>query len=423
MLSMSTVPSPVTPRPKFDLERFKLEGALALRRLFFCDFSKDQATPAEAEALGRAREPVAEPYPQAYAAWRRSLLWVAGIALAFAGVFKALSFRTMESQVEELSKQSEQGQQAAHFLRLAGTQNFETIDGLMLMLLIPTLIAAGAALWAAVHWTDLRRSRRAARLGFSILFFMPLAMALVPIRDLLEFPRELPKEQAEQLKGVLGYGMAVTYFVQVAPRAFSLFPGLIRASMTVKMLLPMSPLPAWVTVLIAPFYAVMFAVLVVMLAQLQGDETLMAGILCFLASPFIYLAKASALLQAYTRPTSDDETKKARLLAMGLNAVGLSLVTAWVVQLEMLGIVEALEFVCAVLGSFVFINVVGADLMVAMMYYGHEQTQIFGSGPHFREYEQRIEQMHAAGLTNLSTRSARPKAAPSAPPPPVPPGT
>lgn len=415
---MSNAPGPATPRPKFDLERLKLEGKLALRRLLFCDFSQDRATPSEGEALSRAREPVLEPYPQAFAAWRRSLLWVAGIALALAGVFKVLSFRTLESQLEEASKKNEQGQQFAEFLRLAGKQNFETIDGLLFLLLIPTLIAAGAALWAAHHWTDLRRSRRAARLGFAVLFFVPLALALVPLRDMLEFPPEVQPEVAGQIKEILASGMAVTYFIQVAPRAFSLFPGLIRASMTVKTLVPMSPLPAWVTVLIAPFYAVMFAVLVVMLAQLQGDEMLMGGVFCFLVSPFIYLAKAPALLQAYTRPTSDDETKKARLLAMGTNALGLILVTAWVIELEVLGFVEALEFVCAVLGSFVFINVVGADLMVALMYYGHEQAQTFASGPHLREYEQRIEQMHAAGLTNLSTRSARPSASATTSTPP-----
>jgi hypothetical protein len=421
---MSTTPSPASPQKKLDLERLKHEGQLALRRLVFCDFSKDQATPAETDALSRAREPVTEPYPQAYAAWRRSLLWVAGIALALAGVFKVLSFRTMESQLEELSKSNAQGQQMAEFLRLAGKQNFETIDGLMLMLLLPTLIAAGAAIWAAVHWAEVRRSRRAARIGFAILFFVPLALALVPLRDMLEFPAEVPAEAIVYLKNVLGSGMAVTYFVQVAPRAFSLFPGLIRASMTVKTLVPMSPIPAWVTVLIAPFYAVMFAMLVVMLGQLQGDEMLMGGVFCFLVSPFIYLAKAPALLQAYTRPTSDDETKKARLLAMAANALGLVLVSAWVIDLQLLGFVEALEFVFAVLGSFVFINVVGADLMVALMYYGHEQAQTFANGPYLREYLQRIEQMHAAGLTNLSTRSARPSAtAASSTPPGAPPRT
>jgi hypothetical protein len=75
----------------------------------------------------------------------------------------------------------------------------------------------------------------------------------------------------------------------------------------------------------------------------------------------------------------------------------------------------------AVLGSFVSINVVGAELMVALMDYGHEQAQTFASGLDLREYDQRIEQLHAAGLTKLSTRSARPGG--SAPPPATTPGS
>jgi hypothetical protein len=46
---MGIAPGPASPRPKFDLERPKLEGTLALRRRFSCDFSQDARPPAKAQ--------------------------------------------------------------------------------------------------------------------------------------------------------------------------------------------------------------------------------------------------------------------------------------------------------------------------------------------------------------------------------------
>src|SRR5262249_60722183 len=82
------------------------------------------------------------------------------------------------------------------------------------------------------------------------------------------------------------------------PAVLALVPGLLRACVRIKRLLPESMLPGWFLVAAAPFNSLLVLVTVVALAQVAPSPLLVAGMLLWLAAPLAYLARA----QTFTRP-------------------------------------------------------------------------------------------------------------------------
>ena len=91
--------------------------------------------------------------------------------------------------------------------------------------------------------------------------------------------------------------------LQLAPKAISLMPGLIRASLVIKLLFPGSPAPGWLIVMAAPLYALLAYVILIIPYQFTGSGWFIAGVLGIVAGQAMLARSGFQLAQ----PLTEDE--------------------------------------------------------------------------------------------------------------------
>lgn len=169
-----------------------------------------------------------------------------------------------------------------------------------------------------------RVSRSVLLVGWITSFLLPVAIALTPWSWWeVEPPPPTSAEgrvlrQYERMTEGLVWGNY--YLVALSPAVLALVPGVLRACVRVKRLLPESSLAGWFLVAAAPFNGLLILVTAVALAQFSPSPLLVAGMLLWVAAPLAYLAKA----RAFTRPLASAEDLR------GLDSVQL---LAWVLML------------------------------------------------------------------------------------------
>ena len=117
------------------------------QRVTRADLQLDRATDEERALLASASPPVTSPIAQDYAAWRRSVLWVAAVSLIIHALFELFG---MHSLAEDL------GPQLAAAIRVA---NLGAVDSLSRAVVIVLCVGAGLTLLAAVAWRTTDRVR------------------------------------------------------------------------------------------------------------------------------------------------------------------------------------------------------------------------------------------------------------------------
>jgi hypothetical protein len=147
------------------------------------------------------------------------------------------------------------------------------------------------AFLAARSWTRHRRSRRIVTWGWTVTFLTPLLLELVPS----EWRIQAQEGQARALVGVLG---AIKDFVVLMPAVLALVPGVLRACLRVKVLLPESIVPGWFLVGATPLYVFLFLVVFAVVNQVASDPFLVVGVLLVTSGPLLYLLNVGLL----TRP-------------------------------------------------------------------------------------------------------------------------
>ena len=239
-----------------------------------------------------------------------------------------------------------------------------------------------AALLALLLWARPQVSRSVLLAGWCASFLMPVAIALTPWSWWTVEPPP-PTTHAARLvrqyeRIVEGLAWSNYYVFVLSPAVLALVPGLLRACVRIKRLLPESVLPGWSLVAAAPFNSLLVLVTVVALAQVAPSPLLVAGMLLWLAAPLAYLARA----RAFTRPLCSPEDLRglagaqvvawalilaasvcliayaASWQAVGLRLVGLrpttSLLRPW----------ELARYFLDFLGRSLFVTVLGADLLL-----------------------------------------------------------
>jgi len=165
-----------------------------------------------------------------------------------------------------------------------------------------------AALLAAVFWARPRRSRTILLVGWAASFLVPVAIALTPWDWWnVEAPPAASHEAnlARQYGRITeGFVWGYYYIVVLSPAVLALVPGMMRACLSVKRLLPESILPGWFLVVAAPFNSLLVLIVVVALTQIAPSPLLIAGMLLWLAAPLAYLVRASAFIRPLC--TSED---------------------------------------------------------------------------------------------------------------------
>jgi hypothetical protein len=366
---------------------------LFARRMARGDLRALGATEAERSALAEAG--VGTVLAQDYAAWRRALLWLGVVGLVGHLLFTLIGYETTEGAVRRGAREAAAAefdeQYGVHPLAAAnrmrhileaesnavrnfGQGNLETLDGLNLVLTVLIVVVAVLVLGqAARRWTDPARSARLARRAWGILVLVPLGLALLPMRHLLDWGHIADPAARAGVSKVLDVAFALAWLVMLGPKVFALFPAVVRAATAIKTLLPGSAVPGWVACGFSPFYALILLLLAITANQLGASTPLVLGSFCLAAAPFVFLRHARALTLGHTGEEAAALVRRVRIQAGALNGVGVLLLLVGLIDLEMLTFLQVLGMVFGFAGSLFLVTVAAADLTVTLLATSHER--------------------------------------------------
>lgn len=263
-----------------------------------------------------------------------------------------------------------------------------------------------SALLAVVLWAQPRISRTILVTGWVASFLVPVAIALTPWSWWTIEP-PLPDSRALQLviqyqRIAEGLAWGYYYIVVLSPAVLALVPGLMRACIRVKMLLPEAVLPGWFLVTAAPFNGLIVLVTFVALAQVAPSPLLLIGMLLWLAAPFVYLVQA----RLYTRPLASPEAlvgvRRTQLAAWLLSLASAACLLAYIATWEVHGLrLVGMETKTSLLrpwdvvrygldfsGRAMFITVLGADVLLQATLSAWRRQRDFLASPTAAEHDQ-----------------------------------
>lgn len=270
-----------------------------------------------------------------------------------------------------------------------------------------------SALLALVFWTRPRKSRTILLAGWAASFLVPVAIALTPWGwwnveppPAATYEASLARQYGRVTEGLIwGY----YYIVVLSPAVLALVPGIMRACICIKRLLPESILPGWFLVLAAPFNSLLVLVVVVALTQIAPSPLLVMGMLLWLAAPMAYLVRASAFIRPFS--TSEDLRKQARVqnFVWSMFIVSLAFLIGYGATWEVSGLHligmdsktslfrpwQVGRYLLNLLGNSLYISVLGADLLLGACLLVWRHHREFTQSTRTAEYDHLMQQLAA----------------------------
>ncbi len=388
-----------------------LQGALG--RALRSDFGRDNASEEERATLAAAPTPVTAPLAQDYAVWRSSVLIVASVLLVLVSLIQILSFETIsDGMVRQQASQGFADEDAvrANLEQNFGAGNLDLLDMIPILHLLGSLAVVVLAVLAARAWRDPKRSSRLARRGWYFLVGTPLLLATIPWARLLDFGHFDP-QQAQAVTSMLGVTMGLTFFMMLAPKVISIFPGIIRASVTLKTMLHESPVPGYTVVLFAPVYAMFVLIVFTTINQMQGNWTLLVGLACLILSPLVYVLRARDFLRSHSAEESVTLVRGVRRQSYLFNLAGIVILVLFLADLEGVSFLQVLEILLAAGGGVFLMMVVAADLVPPVLRLEFLQAKDFHGSDMAQEYEAKLQAL-SGGVEEAPSAASEPPAAP-----------
>lgn len=269
-----------------------------LKRAFGWNLGKVVPSVKESAALDAAG--VTDPAVRRYAAWRRSLLFVALVPTLLAAVLGVLDV-------------------------LADGFNELTLLGTLLE--VGWLAAACAlpiACWLGIRgWVRPGTGARALLAGWLVSFLLPLVYALLPMEAVAHVepiePSAVVVAVAEHAAGAAGGDMAdvdvaeklqavqkmtVEFvlsgksFLMLLPAILSLIPGAVNGCLRIKSVLPAAQIPGWLLVTVAPAFLLFWLVMLVLVSPAAQGPLLLVGILLWAGAPLVYALRGRVFVQS-----------------------------------------------------------------------------------------------------------------------------
>jgi hypothetical protein len=389
-------------------------------RIVASNFTKADASEKERHELEHAAVPVRSVMSQNYAAWRRAMLWFASVGLVFTGFSSIVDF------FQELSSETLiGGDVSAEFTQQVGKANADIINhtlripGIILFLDACTALIAVLApvfvILAALKWSDVQKSRRLAWLGWLCVFIVPFLVLLFPIPALVNdnfgihgsfFKMDGFSVDMAPLKRGLWSGVGIIFaIVTLAPHVLSVFPGILRACVTLRTLIPESPFPAWVCMVVAPLYAMLFGIIVVL--ALQSNHLVLAiGLGFILALPMLTLKNIRKLSQPATAEEMNDHLTAFKRKQTILQWVGVTLCLVGISSYySQIGPWKMISTGIQLLANIFFMTVVASDFILGLMHLAHMQAKTLHRSPLYSELDRRFQDLDQVQLTEFDEPS------------------
>jgi lysylphosphatidylglycerol synthetase-like protein (DUF2156 family) len=396
-----------------------------LPRAFSSNLRTIAATPAEQAELGA--QGITDPTIGRFVLWRRATVLMVVIATVLSAAVSTVSTFTesedepdaIEALTETISKKLEPalpaaapkpGEEAApkpgdETPTAAdeaddGTDSPEenegetalgrVVDGVHLLSLYAMPVAALIVLYLG------RRFKLAFRvmvIAFLFSFFAPMLIAVCPWSwwgyvepevSAGNNPNAFLKDQAE------GVMEAAAILLQLLPAVLSLIPGVQRACLRVKTLLPESSLPGWLIVVVSPLYGLFLLVIFVAVDQFTSQPAVLSSLALLTLASLFYVFRPGV----FTRPLlTDDDYRRMRgvqrIVGLITLLAGVILIT-YLFTSEIMGVhlvgsdpktslmrpIEVVELVLEVIGRSMFVTALGADLIMRMnlLSWRHQRT-------------------------------------------------
>lgn len=376
---------------------------------------------------------IEQPTIRNYFAWRRSLMvFVVFTTLLSAGVatyrsytedeeevdvvesmrehFYPATLDEMEDDEESTADESEETVEEEAVATEPGAPQtafakFTDAVELVALYVLPTAAAA-----VVLFWTRFQLTFGIMVAAFAFAFLTPLLIALCPwswwgyvepVYDRQKQPLEYFGSMAE------GLLEGAAYLVTLLPTVLSLVPGVQRACIRIKMLLPQSMLPGFFLVMASPFYALFLLVMFVAVNQFDTHPLFFSGMLLFLAAPLTYAFRG----ELFTRPlASEDDYRRIRgvqrIVGVMTGLAGVLIVTFLATRewsgVRLLGIdpdnsllvpLDVVEFLLEVISRSMFITVLGADLFMRLNLTAWKNERSFAGKPEADDYNRIMSEL------------------------------
>jgi len=359
---------------------------ISAKRAFRLRIEPTEVLPSERDELERAFPPIVDRNLQAFLAWRRSVLFLVACALiplTLIGFFDAL---------------------------LVGQAT-----PIRVVKMAPVL-AEGVFLgicWLALRqWAHWRKQRRMLLIGWLLFMATPFIVFVYPLRTVFEHSIKLEDVRALNLgaitRDLLPFKITMIAMLQLAPKAISLMPGLIRASLVIKLLFPGSPAPGWLIVVAAPIYALLAYVILIVPYQFTGSGWFIGGVIGIIAAQTLLARAGFALAQPLTEEEALVKIRAIRKLYVWIMIASAVLIVialgSLVVQLKL----HALDVILSVLKfetNVLILTMIGSDLVITNL--DTARTKTIG-----RDHVEEQAEAKIAAFVSLD--------APHVPPPPGP---
>ena len=283
-----------------------------------------------------------------YVVWRRGMIYLACAAGAVTAIFALISMIGDISDANEMPHGS-------GVLTLLSLLAF----GAKACLIAILFLALG-------KWTDAAWTRRRIRIGWAIALLTPLAISLIPLSAII-----LGGAEARQMgrKDLIGLIAGMVIFIQALPALLSLFPGMLRAGMTVKTAFPGRGLGPAVGAFLAPVYVIFLLVVLTPVQQLVSSFLFFIGLALFAAGPLAYARKSVRMLQPLTAEDAADGVSKVRVAMRWFQIPGIFLILVALLSKKLFGNASIVGFgEGALVGFWKLIDLLSSFVMMVSTY-------------------------------------------------------
>lgn len=381
-----------------------------LKRTATADFQRERAADDERAQLAAQSKPVNDPLAQDYVAWRRAVLWLSGVVLAIGVLLAVVDHRPIAETMAASMGANGQPADPVQVVELLGKENVEMLDDLQYFNLLLKACVAGLVLYAAKNWLLVSRSRSVARWAWITALIVPLVVSAYPWASALDFTHldrnqqfGMAAGQGQQLKQMFGFVFAASSVMTIGPKLFALFPGIMRSSLSLKTLLPEAVAPGWLAVVFAPFMAGFLLLVMCLLSQTDGSMLAIGAIVLLASGPVVYVRRARDLVRPHRAEEVGGVLRGIRRQAAMFTVAGLVLLLVYLFRLDSLSVMTLAHMLVEAAGGVLLTMVAISDITLALLAFSQRQGASFQDSDLRAAYEQRLQSLGSAGLTDVES--------------------